>query len=140
MSPTAASNDQDRESVSTGETDTVEDKLSELEWAEGVIKENTKKVIVTFHPTMIGLSAPFTETLGEDDELIQFNLANCNHNQPNSNKCYEIMNNVLDNVMGRKVDHSQTLGTDGQMLVIKWNKVNDSEGCTYTDMTWTIYL
>ena len=129
MSPTETSNEGGaRDSASTGVTNTGEDKLSELEWAEGVIKANTKKVTVTFHPTMIGLSAPFTETLGDDNELIQFNLADCNHNEPNSNKCYEIMNNVLDNVMGRKVDHSQTLGTDGQMLVIKWNKVNDSRG------------
>jgi len=129
MSPTETSNEGGaRDSASTGVTNTGEDKLSELEWAEGVIKANTKKVTVTFHPTMIGLSAPFTETLGDDNELIQFNLADCNHNEPNSNKCYKIMNNVLDNVMGRKVDHSQTLGTDGQMLVIKWNKVNDSRG------------
>ena len=80
---------------------------------------------MAFHPTMIGLSAPFTESEEDEDQLIQFNIADCNHNAPNSHKCYEIMNNVLNNIMGRNVDHEQTLGTDGQMLVIKWNKVND---------------
>ena len=35
--------------------------------------------------------------------------------------------------MGSNVDHEQALGTDSQMLVIKWNKVNDRLGLK--DMT-----
>ena len=129
MSPTVTSNEMgEQDSAAMAATNTGDDNKSDLEWAEGFIKANTKKVTVAFHPAMIGLSAPFTESVLDDDELIQFNLADCNHNEPNSHKCYEIMNNMLDNVMGRKVDHSQALGTDGQMLVIKWNKVNDSRG------------
>lgn len=125
MSPTVTSNEMaEQDSAAMTVTNAGDSKKSDLEWSEGFIKANTKKVTVAFHPTMIGLSAPFTESVLDDDELIQFNLADCNHNEPNRHKCYEIMNNMLDNIMGTKVDHSQTLGTDGQMLVIKWNKVN----------------
>lgn len=108
---------------------------SELEKAETIIRNNTRKTTVMFHPTMLGLSAPFTtvqeqeEEGGDDGEKdegeqgIQFNIADCNHNDPNSHKCYEIMNNILNNVMGGKVDHEQSLGSDGQMLVMHWDKV-----------------
>ena len=117
---------------------------SELEEAEAIIRDNTQKTKVTFHPTMLGLSAPFTTVReneeheeeggdeGEEDEGemgIQFNIADCNHNMPNSNKCYEIMNNILNNVMGGVVDHEQSLGSDGQMLVMYWDKVRWQRGC-----------
>ncbi len=61
MSSTVASNvvgEQDSAAVRV--TNTGDDKNLDLEWAEGFIKANTKKVTVAFHPTMIGLSVPFT--------------------------------------------------------------------------------
>ena len=41
---------------------------SELEKAETIIRNNTRKTTVMFHPTMLGLSAPFTTVQEQEEE------------------------------------------------------------------------
>ena len=95
------------------------------------IQKNTKKIKVSIHPTMIPLLAPTTMS-ADDNNQVQYNLPHCNHNQPNRYKVCEIMNNMINNIMGVKNHHDRSLGADGELLAIKWNKVSYSQ-------TWKNY-
>ena len=73
---------------------------------------------------MLAATTPLTMVEEEESsKKNQFNLLNFNHNVPNSSKGYEITNNMLDNPMHMRVNHGRSLGDDGQLVVIQWNKV-----------------
>ena len=90
------------------------------------IDQNAKCVIVEINPTMIDVSSPFTSVKEPGDaKTIQYNIPDCNHNNPNSSKGYEIVNKILRNVMHVETKHEQSLGADGQLLATRWDKVRD---------------
>ena len=80
--------------------------LDALAEAEKYIDQNTKCVMVEIHPTMIGISSPFTSMKESGDaKIMQYNIPDCNHNNPNSSKGYEIMNKILRNAMHVETKH-----------------------------------
>ena len=97
--------------------------LEEYDAAMKFIESNTKKIKVSIHPTMFPLLAPTTMSAADNNQ-VQFNLPDCNHNEPNCMKVCEIMNNMINNIMGVKNHHDRSLGADGELLAIKWNKVS----------------
>ena len=103
----------------TEDVGTKTQRKSELQHVEDCIERYTKKNMVTIHPTMLGITAPFTVATILDSTHIQFNFTDCNHNTPNSAKGNDIMNNLLDNLMEREMNHEQSLQNDGKLFVIK---------------------
>ena len=96
----------------------------ELDREKAKIAQHTKRTTVWIYPTMLAATIPVIIMEEEYcNKTIQFNLLNYNHNVPNSSKGYEIMNNMLDNPMQIKVNHERSLGGNGQLVVIQWNKV-----------------
>ena len=100
--------------------------LDALVEAEKYIGQSTKCDIVEINLTMIGISSPFSFVKESGDaKIIQYNIPDCNHNDPSSSKGYEIMNNILGNAMNMETKHEQSLGADVHLLVIRWDKVRD---------------
>ena len=73
---------------------------------------------------MIPALAPLTiVTHPNGMQVIQNNNVDCNHNTPNLNKGYEVMNNVLNNPLNHMIDNERTLGGDQQLFAVSWDKV-----------------
>ena len=72
------------------------------------------------HPTMI----PFITTLrvGENDKekRLYFNIPDCNHNSLTVATVRDVMNNILNNVLGKPSDklEAPTMGKDLSLLVL----------------------
>ena len=86
--------------------DSVDFDLQHLVDENCCIDEHTKCKMVNLHPTMLGISPPFTMVMGTDGpKAVQYNLLDCNYNVSNSNKGSEIMNNIPDNATNIKASH-----------------------------------
>ena len=72
---------------------------------------------INIDPSILPLLAPMIMSLTEP-ENIEHNFPDCNHNTPNSNNVYEIMNNFCGSIMGVKNKHPQSLGLDGELLAM----------------------
>ena len=98
--------------------------MDALAEAEKHIDQNMKCVILEIDLIMIGISSPFTSMKESGDaKIMQYNIPDCNHNNPNSSKGYEIMNSILGNAMNVETKYEQSLGADGQLLAIIWDEV-----------------
>ena len=97
--------------------------LEEFDDASKFINENTRNIKLQINPSMLPLLAPTTMSTIEKGE-VQYNLPDCNHNTPNRAKVCKIINNMINNPMGVKNQHDRSLGADGELLAIKWNKVS----------------
>ena len=79
---------------------------------------------VTIHPTMLCLLLPNTFSKApteKDDRSIEVNYVDVNHNDPNMEKGYEIMNNAMDNPF--KVPNPYKglgVGKDGEILMLNF--------------------
>ena len=95
----------------------------DFEDATKYIEKYTENIEIHINLSMLPLLAPMI-TSEIDPDQVQYNFPDCNKNTPNRSKVCKIMYNICNNVMGVRNDHPRSLGHDGELLVMKWNKVS----------------
>lgn len=81
---------------------------------EGI--ENFSEIPRAFiHPTMM----PFVTTLrAGKEEVLYFNIPDANHNEFSMDTAKEVMNNILNDVLGHQLNKPRTLGKDVSMVML----------------------
>ena len=95
-----------------------------------LIKENSKKRTIQVSVTSAIGALPLTIAPAKNTENpgeLVLCIANCNHNEPNALKTYQLMNQILDNVFGVENRHERTFGNDGQLLLTEWDQVSQEK-------------
>ena len=95
-----------------------------------LIKQNSKKRTIQVSVTSAIGALPLTIAPAKNTENpgeLVLCIANCNHNEPNALKTYQLMNQILDNVFGVENRHERTFGNDGQLLLTEWDQVSQEK-------------
>ena len=95
-----------------------------------LIKNNSKKRTIQVSVTSAIGALPLTIAPAKNKENpgeLVLCIANCNHNEPNALKTYQLMNQILDNVFGVENRHERTFGNDGQLLLTEWDQVSQEK-------------